>query len=106
MPLFEYQCSHCSYRYERLQKRTTRTAPCPQCGSTGKRLLSAPAIRFKGSGWYVTDYAKNKAGGGDPGKEKAAAKDGAREKPAAKKKNGGAGREGRGQKAGGSTDKD
>ncbi len=60
MPLYEYQCSKCHYRFELIQKFSDAPATqCPNCGQeTAERLISAPAIQFKGSGWYITDYAK------------------------------------------------
>lgn len=59
MPIFEYRCSVCEHRFEKIQKSSvSRPAPCPKCGSAAKRLLSAPAIQFKGTGWYITDYAR------------------------------------------------
>ena len=59
MPLYEYQCEVCSHRFERIQKFSDPLIDvCPSCGGTVKKLLSSPAIQFKGSGWYITDYAK------------------------------------------------
>ncbi len=60
MPLYEYQCPKCGHRFERIQKFSDPDPKkCPECGA-GKieRLLHAPAVQFKGSGWYVTDYAR------------------------------------------------
>ncbi len=78
MPLYEYKCTSCGKRFELIQKFSDppQTA-CPSCGQTAERQLSAPAIQFKGSGWYVTDYARKPApaeGKGD-GKPDSAAKD-------------------------------
>jgi putative FmdB family regulatory protein len=58
MPLYEYECQKCGQRTEVLQNfnEAPRTV-CPACGGGLKKLLSAPAVQFKGSGWYVTDYA-------------------------------------------------
>ncbi|MGM0465302.1 MAG: FmdB family zinc ribbon protein [Acidobacteriota bacterium] len=58
MPLYEYECSKCHKKIEIIQK-VGETAPkkCPYCGGVLVKLLSTPAIKFKGSGWYVTDYA-------------------------------------------------
>jgi putative FmdB family regulatory protein len=65
MPLYEYQCESCAHRFERIQKFSDPpVAACPLCGAGVRKLLSSPAIQFKGSGWYVTDYAR-KSGGGD-----------------------------------------
>ena len=61
MPLYEYECRKCGHRFEKIQKFTDRTPRvCPKCKTKGKihRLPSAPAIQFKGSGWYITDYAR------------------------------------------------
>ncbi|HEX4955847.1 MAG TPA: zinc ribbon domain-containing protein [Thermoanaerobaculia bacterium] len=66
MPLYEYQCEACGKRTEELQRLSDPPLTvCPACGGVYKKLLSAPAFQFKGSGWYVTDYAKK--GGGDAG---------------------------------------
>ncbi|MEE8583294.1 MAG: FmdB family zinc ribbon protein [Acidobacteriota bacterium] len=57
MPLYEYECGECGDRTETIQKFSDDPlTTCPSCGGGLERLLSAPAIRFKGEGWYVTDY--------------------------------------------------
>ena len=59
MPLYEYQCKKCRHRFEKIQKFSDPLVKkCPECGGPVEQLLSAPAVQFKGSGWYVTDYAK------------------------------------------------
>ncbi len=59
MPLYEYECNVCSRRFELIQKFSDPLASeCPTCGGPVRKLLSAPTIQFKGSGWYVTDYAR------------------------------------------------
>jgi putative FmdB family regulatory protein len=58
LPLYEYECKACGHRFERIQKLSASPPDCPECGKKTRRLLSAPAIRFKGTGWYVTDYAR------------------------------------------------
>lgn len=59
MPLYEYQCQDCEHRYERIEKASSpHDGTCPSCGGAARRLLGAPALKFKGSGWYVTDYGK------------------------------------------------
>jgi putative FmdB family regulatory protein len=66
MPLYEYQCTACNERSEVLQR--LGEAPltvCPACGGALKKLISSPAFQFKGSGWYVTDYARKGGSGGD-----------------------------------------
>jgi putative FmdB family regulatory protein len=79
MPLYEYECLKCGKRTELLQRfEDAPLAACPKCGGEVKKLFSAPAVQFKGSGWYVTDYKKGGGGGpskseskGDGGGEKA-----------------------------------
>ena len=64
MPLYEYQCSKCKHRFERIRKFSDRPInKCPECGSKVEQLISAAAVQFKGSGWYVTDYAKTSSSG-------------------------------------------
>jgi putative FmdB family regulatory protein len=64
MPLYEYQCESCEHRFERIQKFSDPPIEtCPSCGGRVKKLPSSPAIQFKGSGWYITDYAKKSASG-------------------------------------------
>ena len=59
MPIYEYQCKKCHHRFERIQKFSDpHVKKCPECGGAVEQVLSAPAVQFKGSGWYVTDYAK------------------------------------------------
>ena len=63
MPLYEYQCKKCHHRFERIQKFSDpHIKKCPDCGGLVEQVLSAPAVQFKGSGWYVTDYAKKSSG--------------------------------------------
>jgi putative FmdB family regulatory protein len=60
MPLYEYECDACGQRFEKIRKFSD--PPLEVCAKCGKgpvhKLLSSPAIQFKGSGWYITDYAK------------------------------------------------
>ena len=64
MPLYEYQCKKCKHRFEKIQKFSDPPVKkCPECGGAVEQLLSAPAVQFKGTGWYVTDYAKSGGGG-------------------------------------------
>lgn len=59
MPLYEYQCKKCGHRFEKIQKFSDKMVKkCPECGGQVEQMISAPAVQFKGSGWYVTDYAK------------------------------------------------
>jgi putative FmdB family regulatory protein len=58
MPIYEYECRRCSHRFELIQKFSDKPRKrCPECSGAVDRLISPPAIRFKGTGWYVTDYA-------------------------------------------------
>ncbi|HLI63087.1 MAG TPA: FmdB family zinc ribbon protein [Terriglobales bacterium] len=74
MPLYEYQCKKCHSLTERIQKFSDPPlTTCPHCGGELEQVLSAPAVQFKGSGWYVTDYArKSSTGGGKRGNGSAA----------------------------------
>ena len=70
MPLYEYECDACGERFEVIQKSFSDPPPaaCEKCGKGPvRRLMSSPAIQFKGSGFYITDYKKS-GGGGDSGK--------------------------------------
>jgi putative FmdB family regulatory protein len=59
MPLYEYQCKKCGHRFEKIRKFSDKPiTKCPECSGAVVQLLSAPAVQFKGSGWYVTDYAR------------------------------------------------
>jgi putative FmdB family regulatory protein len=74
MPLYEYQCDVCAHRFEVIQKFSDAPIEvCPKCGGPVGKLLSSPAIQFKGSGWYITDYARagKATDGSSPASEKA-----------------------------------
>ena len=71
MPIYEYRCDACGECIEVLRKSGDKKLPtCPKCRAVMRKVLSSPAIQFKGSGWYVTDYAKKS---GHAGKDKPAA---------------------------------
>ncbi len=86
MPLYEYECDACGHRFEKIQKFSDPLVDtCPVCGSHVHKLFSSPAIQFKGSGFYITDYPKGDSGTApksDGGKADRAAK---AEKPDAAK---------------------
>ena len=64
MPIYEYECKKCHHRFERIQKFSDpHVKKCPDCGGAVEQVISAPAVQFKGSGWYVTDYAKKSSSG-------------------------------------------
>ena len=76
MPLYEYECPK-DGTFERMQKFSDPPlTTCPTCGGPVEKLLSAPAIQFKGTGWYVTDYARKSSG---EAKEKGGAKESGKE---------------------------
>jgi len=67
MPMYEYECTACGHRFERIQKFSdSPIEECPNCGEHKvQKLVSSPAIQFKGTGWYITDYAKKSGVGTD-----------------------------------------
>ncbi len=76
MPIYDYRCENCGYENSFLQKMNEQPfTKCPKCGGKFKRLVSAPAIKFKGSGFYITDYKNNSSSSSSKrngeGKEKA-----------------------------------
>jgi putative FmdB family regulatory protein len=84
MPLYEYECDACGHHFEKIQKFSDPLEDtCPKCGGPVHKLMSSPAIQFKGSGFYITDYPKGDKGTApksDGGKADRAAKT---DKPAA-----------------------
>ena len=92
MPLYEYRCKKCGYRYEKIQKfNAGPEGAYPKCGGELERPLTAPALQFKGAGWYVNDYApkgtatpaEKPAGDGGAEAKPSEAKPAAESKPAA-----------------------
>ena len=84
MPLYEYQCESCHHRFEKIQKSFSDppVETCPKCGKGPvRKLISSPAIQFKGTGWYITDYAKKSStdagqtGSGTSGSDKSGKSD-------------------------------
>jgi putative FmdB family regulatory protein len=88
MPLYEYRCEACHHQFEKIQKFSdVPITVCPSCGKGPVvKLLSSPAIQFKGSGWYITDYAKkgDSGGGGGTAAKKDSSTDAAAASPPAK----------------------
>jgi putative FmdB family regulatory protein len=89
VPLYEYQCKKCKHKFEKIQKFSDQPIKkCPECGGPVEKLLHAPAVQFKGTGWYVTDYAgkdkseksKPESSSGAEKKESSAKEDGAKVK--------------------------
>lgn len=89
MPLYEYQCQKCKHKFEKIQKFSDRPIKkCPECGGPVEKLLHAPAVQFKGTGWYVTDYggkdksekSKSESSSSSEKKESTTKEDGAKSK--------------------------
>jgi putative FmdB family regulatory protein len=58
VPIYEYLCQKCGHKFEKIQKFSDRLIKkCPECGGPVEQTITAPAVQFKGTGWYVTDYA-------------------------------------------------
>ena len=96
MPLYEYQCPKCG-RFERIQKfADPPLTECPTCGQAVQKLLSAPAIQFKGTGWYITDYARKSSGKaeGSSSSGKDGGKDGGKDSGSSSKDSGSSSKEG------------
>ena len=93
MPLYEYECDACGHRFEKIQKFSDPLEEtCPKCGGHVHKLMSSPAIQFKGSGFYITDYPKGDKGTApksDGGKKAAAEKADASPKAEKSEKGGG-----------------
>jgi len=82
MPLYEYECKKCGHRFEKIQLYSDKMVKkCPECGGQVEQMISAPAVQFKGSGWYVTDYAKKSSSPGSSGSGDSGSKDKKDEKP-------------------------
>lgn len=79
MPLYEYLCKKCGHVFEKIVKFSDKPIKkCPECGGSVEQTISAPAVQFKGSGWYVTDYAKktqSSSSSSDGGKDSKDSKD-------------------------------
>jgi putative FmdB family regulatory protein len=81
MPIYEYKCKKCHHRFEKIQKFSDPLVKkCPDCGGPVEQVLSAPAVQFKGSGWYVTDYAKKAGSSASSSNGDSASKDSAGKK--------------------------
>jgi putative FmdB family regulatory protein len=80
MPLYEYRCESCQHQFEVIQKFSDAPiAVCPSCGAGPVvKLLSSPAFQFKGSGWYITDYARKDSAKAEAGKSETTKADGAK----------------------------
>ena len=66
MPLYEYACLKCGRHTDKIEPVAgPHLKKCPHCGGKVESVITAPAIKFKGSGWYINDYASKPSGGGD-----------------------------------------
>jgi putative FmdB family regulatory protein len=84
MPLYEYECDACGHRFEKIQKFSDPLEDtCPTCGGHVHKLMSSPAIQFKGSGFYITDYPKGDKGSAPKSDGGKSDKDAKADKPAA-----------------------
>jgi putative FmdB family regulatory protein len=103
MPLYEYECTACGNRFERIQKFSDPLVQtCPKCEGAVRKLMSSPAIQFKGSGWYITDYAKKSGtAAGDNGDKR----DKAETSDKAEKRDGGGDKKAGGDSAAASSEK-
>lgn len=94
MPLYAYKCAKCGHEFEKIEKLDApHRQRCPRCKGRAERQLAAPAIQFKGAGWYVTDYARGGSGekkeakeAVESSKEGKESKEGKPEKPKKEKK--------------------
>jgi putative FmdB family regulatory protein len=83
VPIYEYQCDSCSYRFEVKQSiKDDPLSTCERCGKAVRRLISSPGIMFKGSGWYITDYSDKLKPPSGVGSETDTAKAGEKKEPA------------------------
>ena len=91
MPLYEYECDACGSRFEVIQKFSETSTECRKCGKGPvRRLMAAPAFQFKGTGWYITDYAQKGKSGETASKDGGADKTDAAKTDAAKTDSGAA----------------
>ena len=91
MPIYGYECTKCHHRFERIQKFSDpHVKSCPNCAGKVEQVVSAPTVQFKGSGWYVTDYARksgssSSSSSSNGSSEKSEKKDDAKPKSESKK---------------------
>jgi putative FmdB family regulatory protein len=85
MPLYEYECFLCGERFERIQRVSDEPVrECPSCGGAVRRLLGVPALQFKGSGFYITDYGRGNGANAKAAGETAAESSSSTDAPAKK----------------------
>jgi putative FmdB family regulatory protein len=77
LPLYEYKCVKCGHRFEKIESvSASEIKKCPKCAARAERQLAPPAIQFKGTGWYVTDYAGKGSSGASKDKDGASSSSG------------------------------
>ena len=87
MPIYEYRCTKCGHRFESIQKvNDPPLSKCEKCKGKVERLISSPAIQFKGSGWYITDYARKGSSDSSGTSSESSSSDSASETSSTKKK--------------------
>ena len=87
MPIYEYRCTKCGHRFEAIQKVSDPPlTKCEKCKGKAERLISSPAIQFKGSGWYITDYARKGSSDSSGTSSESSSSDSASETSSTKKK--------------------
>ncbi len=87
MPIYEYRCTKCGHCFEAIQKVSdSPLSKCEKCKGKAERLISSPAIQFKGSGWYITDYARKGTPPPSETSSESSASESATEKAGSKKK--------------------
>jgi len=70
VPLYEYRCNKCGHTFEKIEGlNASEVKKCPKCGAKAERTIASPAIQFKGSGWYVTDYAGKSSSSASDGRK-------------------------------------
>jgi putative FmdB family regulatory protein len=87
VPIYEYRCTKCGHRFETIQKVSDPPlTKCEKCKGKAERLISSPAIQFKGSGWYITDYARKGTSESSGASSESSSSDGGSEPAGTKKK--------------------
>ncbi|HJS73514.1 MAG TPA: zinc ribbon domain-containing protein [Vicinamibacteria bacterium] len=87
MPIYEYRCTKCGHRFETIQKVSDPPlTKCEKCKGKAERLISSPAIQFKRSGWYITDYARKRTSESSGASSESSSSDGGSEPAGTKKK--------------------
>jgi putative FmdB family regulatory protein len=85
LPIYEYECQKCHHRFEKIQQYSDAPeTKCPKCRGKLEKVITAPSVQFKGSGWYVNDYGRGKASSGSSSKHDSGSESGKVESSAEK----------------------